>query len=48
MPPTTLTEMTDIIIQIIVEVFSVLGLATKEIKQTRIGKCSLYRCVAVD
>jgi hypothetical protein len=43
MPPTTLAEMIDIIIQIIVEVFSVLGLATKEIKQTRIGQHSLNR-----
>ena len=48
MPPTTLTEMTDIIIQIIVEVFSVLGLATEEIKQSRIGKYSLYKFVTVD
>ena len=43
MPPTTLAEMIDIIIQIIVEVFSVVGLATKEIKQTRIGQHSLNR-----
>ena len=48
MLPTTLAEMIDIIIQIIVEVFSVLGLATKEIKQTRIGQPSPYKCVAVD
>ena len=35
-PPTT--EMMDTIIQIIVEVFSVLGIATKEIKQSRISE----------
>jgi hypothetical protein len=32
------TEMTDIIIQIMVEVLSILGIATKEIKQGRISK----------
>ena len=48
MPPTILTEMTDILIHIIVEVFSVVGLATKEIKQSRIGKYLLYKCVTAD
>ena len=48
MPPTTLAEMIDIIIHIIVEVFSVVGLATKEIKQSRIGQHSLCECVAID
>jgi hypothetical protein len=43
MPPTTLAEMMDIIIQIIVEVFSVLAIATNEIKQSRIGQYSLYK-----
>ena len=33
LPPTT--EMTDIIIRIMVEVLSILGLAKKEIKQSR-------------
>ena len=32
------TEMIDIIIQIMVEVLSILGLATKEIKQSRTSK----------
>jgi hypothetical protein len=40
-PPTT--EMMDIIIQIMVEVLSILGIATKEIKQGRISERSLYR-----
>ena len=31
-------EMTDIIIQIVVEVISILGIATKEIKQSRTSK----------
>jgi hypothetical protein len=43
MPPTTLAEMMDIIIQIIVEVFSVLAIATNEIRQSRIGKYSFYK-----
>ena len=38
------TEMMDIIIQIMVEVLSILGIATKEIKQSRISKYSLYKC----
>jgi hypothetical protein len=35
-PPTT--EMTDIIVQIMAEVLSILGIATKEIKQSRISE----------
>ena len=42
------TEMTDIIIQIMVEVLSILGVATKEIKQSRISKYLVYQNVAVD
>jgi hypothetical protein len=41
------TEMMDIIIQIMVEVLSILGIATKEVKQGRIGKHLIYRYVAV-
>ena len=41
-PPTTV--MTDIIVQIMVEVLSVLALATKQIKQGRFSKCAItYR-----
>jgi hypothetical protein len=39
------TEMMDLIIQIMVEVLSILGIATKEIKQSRISKHSLYKYV---
>jgi len=42
------TEMMDIIIQIMVEVLSVLGIATKEIKEGRTSEYSQYKCVAVD
>jgi hypothetical protein len=38
----------DIIIQIMVEVLSILGTATKEIKQSRLSKCSLYKYITVD
>ena len=41
-------EMTDIIIEIMIEVISILGIATKEIRQGRISKYSLHRCIAVD
>ena len=44
-PPTK--EMMNIIIQIMVEVLSILGIATKEIKQGRISKYSLYQYVTV-
>ena len=37
-PPTD--EMTDLIIQIMVEVLSILGIATKEIKQGRMSEYS--------
>ena len=40
--------MMDIIIQIIVEVLSILGIATKEIKQSRLSKYSPYKCITVD
>ena len=42
------TEMMGILVQIIVEMLSILGIATKEIKQGRISKYSLYKYVAVD
>jgi hypothetical protein len=45
-PPTT--EMTDIIIQIMIEVLSILGIATKEIKQGRISKYSMKKQVLDD
>ena len=45
-PPTP--EMMDIIIQIMVEVLSILGIATKEIQQGRISKCLLYKYENVD
>ena len=41
-------EMTNIIIEIMIEVISILGIATKEIKQGRISTYSLYKCIAVD
>jgi hypothetical protein len=40
-PPTT--EMMDIIVQIMVEVLSILGIATKEIKQGRMSKYFSYK-----
>jgi len=43
-----ISEMMDIIIQIIVEVLSILGIATKEIKQSRLSKYMLYKYFAVD
>jgi hypothetical protein len=42
------TEMMNIIVQILVAVFSILGIATKEIKQGRISKYSLYEYMTVD
>ena len=45
-PPTI--EMIDIIVQIMVAVFSILGIATKEIKQGRISKYSPYKYTTVD
>ena len=41
-------EMLHIIIQIMVEVLSILGIATKEIKQGRISKYLLYKYDNVD
>ena len=40
-----LPEMMDIIIQIMVEVLSILGIATKEIKQSRLSEYSLYKYI---
>jgi hypothetical protein len=36
-------EMMDIVIQIMVEVISILGIATKEIKQGLMSTCLLYK-----
>ena len=41
-------EMMDIIVQIIVEVLSILGIATKEIKQSRLSKYLPCKCLTVD
>ena len=41
-------EMLDTIIQIMAEVISILGIATKEIKQSRTGEELMYEYVAVD
>jgi hypothetical protein len=45
-PPTT--EMMDMIIQIIVEVLSILGIATKEIKQGRLSEYFRYNYDVID
>ena len=42
------TEMMDIIIQIMVEVLSILGIATRETKQGRTSKYLLYKYDNVD
>ena len=42
------TEMMDIITQIMVEVLSILGIATREIKQGRMSKYLLYKHNNVD
>ena len=42
------SEMMDIIIQILVEVLSILGIATKEIKQNRLSERSLFKYVTID
>jgi hypothetical protein len=39
--------MMDIIVQIMVEVLSILGIATKEIKQSRMSKYLLYKYATV-
>ena len=41
-------EMMNIIIQIIVEVISILGIATKEIKRSRISEYLMYKYITVD
>jgi len=45
-PPTT--EMMDMIIQIMVEVLSILGIATKEVKQGRMSEYFAYKYDVVD
>ncbi len=45
-PPTN--EMMDLIIQIMAEVLSILGIATKEINQGRMSKYFPYNCDIVD
>ena len=42
------TEMMNIIIQIMVEVISILGIATKEIKRSRISAYSMYKHITAD
>jgi hypothetical protein len=41
-------EMTDVIIEIMAEVLSILGIATKEIKQGRTSEQSMYEYATVD
>ncbi len=38
------TEMMDMIVQIMVEVLSILGIATKQIRQGRMSKYFSYKC----
>ncbi len=45
-PPTT--DMMDMIVQIMVEVLSILGIATKEIKQGRMSEYFTYKYDVVD
>jgi hypothetical protein len=45
-PPTN--EMMDLIVQIMAEVLSILGIATKEIKQGRMSKYLPHKCDFVD
>jgi hypothetical protein len=45
-PPTT--EMTDVIVRIMVEVLCVLGIATNEIKQSRMSEQDMYEHVVLD
>jgi hypothetical protein len=45
-PPTT--DMMDMIVQIMVEVLSILGIATKEIKQGRMSEYFTYQYDVVD
>jgi hypothetical protein len=44
----SITEMMDMIVQIMVEVLSILGIATREIKQGRTSKYLLYKYDNVD
>ena len=46
LPPTS--EMMELIAQIMAEVISILGIATKEIKQGRMSKYFPYKCEIVD
>ena len=41
-------EMMDILVRIMVEVLSILGVAIKEIKQGRMSKFAQYKCENVD
>ena len=41
-------EMMDIIVKIMVEVLSILGIATKQIKEGRLSEQFLYNYVAID
>ena len=45
--PSTM-EMMDIIVQIMVEILSILGIATREMKQGRMSKYLLYKYENVD
>ena len=45
-PPTN--EMVDLIVQIMAEVLSILGIATKGVKQSRMSKYFSYKCDVVD
>ena len=42
------TEMMDVITQIMVEILAILGIATKELKQGRLSKHSLYKYDNID
>ena len=42
------TEMMDMMVQIMVEIFSILGIATKEMKQGQMSKRLLYKYKNVD
>jgi hypothetical protein len=41
-------EMIDIIVKIMVEVLTILGIVTKQIKQGRTSEQFLYNCIAID
>ena len=45
-PPTS--DMVDVIIQILAEVISILGIATMEIKQSQTSESFMYEFVTVD